>query len=194
MNSISSNSSDSPYITYKIENSLLISLYKRDLQIDIKIAKQIVQQRLSFLNGNHYLNLVDVSHIKSVSKEARDYLAKHDEGLIASAILGENSLSNMITNIFLTFSKPRIPARAFQDKETALQWLSQFNTEPFYEEPVYEFCKLDAIDLKVASWIFSTCPPRILFSYLEFIVKKNYERKGIKLSIKKIYDELVDVL
>ncbi len=194
MNNNDNNFSDSNYISFKIEKSFLIGTYKKNLEIDLEIAKQVVQQRLSFQNGNDYSSLADVRYIKSVSKEARDYFAKQDKGLIASAILGENPLSNMIINMFLTFSKPRIPAKAFQDKENALKWLNQFNVELLKKEPIpiYEFCKLDSIDLKVASWLFSKSP-RALYTYLEFITKNNYKRKGIILNAQKVYDELTEL-
>lgn len=120
------NFSDSPYINYKIENDVLISTYKNDARIDLEIAKKLVAQRLSFQNGNDYLSLTDARHVKSATKDARDYLAKHDEGLIASAILGEGYVSNMIINMFITFSRHRIPVKAFQDSQTALKWLNEF--------------------------------------------------------------------
>ncbi len=129
MNDVESNFSDSIYITFKIENDILIGTYKKDVKIDLDGAKQIVRQRLSFQNGNSYLSLTDARNVKSASKEARDYLAEHDNGLIASAILGENHISIMIINMFITFSKPRIPVKAFQNRELALKWLSQFSVQ-----------------------------------------------------------------
>ena len=77
MNNIDNNFSDSDYITYEIEGSFLIATYK-EISVDFEIAKQIVRQRLSFQNGNDYSSLADIRNIKSVSKEARDYFAKHD--------------------------------------------------------------------------------------------------------------------
>ena len=108
---------------------MVSAVYKSDLKIDLKIAIEVVQQRIAFQNGNSYLNLVDARQVKSATKEARDYLAKHDEGIIASAIIGKSAISNMIINMFITFSKPAVPVKAFQDKENALRWLNQFHKE-----------------------------------------------------------------
>jgi len=57
---------------------------------------------------------------------------------------------------------------------------------------MFEFSKLDSIDLCVASWLRYNCP-RTLYSYLEFIAENDYRRKGTKLNVKKIYDELLEV-
>lgn len=129
MNSVDNSFANSRYTDLKIENSILFATYKPDVKIDLEIAKQIVSQRLSFQNGNSYLNLVDARQLKSATKEARDYLAKHHEGIIASAILVKSAISNMIINMFITFSKPAVSVKAFHDKENALKWLSQFSLE-----------------------------------------------------------------
>jgi len=57
---------------------------------------------------------------------------------------------------------------------------------------VYEFSKLETIDLNVASWLNAKCPLR-LYSYLEFIAETDYKRKGINLDFEKVFDELTGV-
>ena len=57
---------------------------------------------------------------------------------------------------------------------------------------MYEFCKLNPIDLKVASWL---CDKHLLnlYSYLEFIASNDYRRKEIYLDVQKIFNELIEV-
>lgn len=58
--------------------------------------------------------------------------------------------------------------------------------------PTYEFRKLDKIDLRVTSWLYLKCR-HALYTYLEFIAKNEYQRRGIKLDVSKICDELREV-
>ena len=55
---------------------------------------------------------------------------------------------------------------------------------------MYEFNKLNPIDIKVASWLHSECP-EALFAYLEFIANNDYHRKGIKINADRIFCELL---
>lgn len=115
-----------PYLTYKFEGSIVIGVYKK-VSIDIELARRIVRDRLELFNGKSYPSLADVRELKYVSKEARDYFAKQGtEGITALAIVTGSYLTVVIANLFLTFSKPKMPTRAFKTKEQALKWLQQF--------------------------------------------------------------------
>lgn len=119
---------ESTYVTFKIENSILIGIYRKDLTIDLQVAKQIVQDRLSFVNNEVYPALADARYVKLATKEARDYFATKDGTLWmpALAILVGNHLTVIMANLFMRFSKPLIPTKAFRTREQALKWLQQF--------------------------------------------------------------------
>lgn len=63
---------------------------------------------------------------------------------------------------------------------------------PVNNKPMYEFCKLDSIDLKVASWLFCHCP-NTLYSYLEFLADRDTRYQLLKLNAQKLFDELNEV-
>jgi len=57
---------------------------------------------------------------------------------------------------------------------------------------MYEFCKLNVIDCKVALWIFDKCPGR-LYAFLEYLAEEDYQRQGIKLNARKLFNELFEI-
>ena len=119
--------SESKYIKLEIKDSIIIGTYTNDFQIDLEGAKQIVKQRILFQAGNEYPGLVDVNQLKSMNKEARDYFAeKGGEGLLAMAVVANSFVSKIVANMFITFSKPKVPTKAFQHRADAIKWLSQF--------------------------------------------------------------------
>lgn len=83
----------------------------------------------SFINvtGKKYPLLIDSRNIKSISKEARDYLSiqNRETSITAFAIIIESPLSRIIGNFFMGLNKPSVPARLFTNEPDAVKWLEQ---------------------------------------------------------------------
>jgi hypothetical protein len=73
-------------------------------------------------------SLVDSSSMRKSSKDVRDYGAKEmtDESTIAVAVIVSSIINKIAMNLFLTFSKPTYPVKAFSDHASALKWLEQY--------------------------------------------------------------------
>jgi hypothetical protein len=118
---------ESSFVSYRVENALLIATYPEALKIDLEAARFIVHHRLKFTNGVIYPTLLYARHLRAVDKAARDYFAAEGtKGMSALAIIVENFISVVATKLFVTFSKPQIPIKVFKDAEQAVEWLSQF--------------------------------------------------------------------
>lgn len=105
----------------------MIITYKKDLVIDLDIARKIVVERLKVYDGHEYPTLVDIRQAKLFTKEARDYFAVDGVmGMTALALVTGGYFTVMTANLFIRFSKPRVPTRVFKTREAALGWLKQF--------------------------------------------------------------------
>lgn len=118
---------DNEYFTLNMEDGILMGKWKTD-QIDINIAEQVLTQRLIAQNGNTYPLVIDISLVRSSSKEARDLLAskKGCEGISRAAILIDSIVGQMLGTFFMYVHKPLIPSKIFTDEKEAKKWLSQF--------------------------------------------------------------------
>lgn len=97
------------------------------LDMSLENAQSGVKARVKLSEGMSYPVLIDMRGIKSVTKEAREYLADEGAKLIkAGALIVGSPLNRTLGNIFLWVNKPKVPTRLFTDEEEALKWLEQY--------------------------------------------------------------------
>ena len=114
------------YVSIWIEDGILFSNYKKQINIDEKVARQIVKDRIEFTKGKSYPILIDFTNLKSATKEARDYMNDPKGGLVGllrGAFLSNNVVTTVFINLYLKINKPSIPTKFFTNKQEALAWL-----------------------------------------------------------------------
>ena len=117
------------YISVTADESdpnIIIGVYKPKLEIDLNVAKELVDNRIDFTNGHDHYILVDFTNVKSVTKEARDYMNDPNgglRGLLAGAFLSNSLVTTLFINMYLRINQPTVPAKFFTKKDEALNWL-----------------------------------------------------------------------
>jgi len=112
------------FASFWIQKGILYFKYKEDVDIDLAAALQIVTDRLQLQKGKTYPILCDTRGVKSIDKNARRYLAS--EGAIfikALALVCENPLSRIFSEIYIQGNTPPIPAKICNDTKEALSFL-----------------------------------------------------------------------
>lgn len=124
-----SNSMESKIINDKIE------LIKRDDQIyvykainkcsiDLETVKEMTRVGDEWNGTELCANLVDIRDILFADSQARNYGADQFRPHVAGqAILVESRISSSFANLFLKFSKPKVPTKLFTIEKDALNWL-----------------------------------------------------------------------
>jgi hypothetical protein len=98
-----------------------------EAEMSIEVAEACVQKRIAFSEGISYPCLFDITHIKPVNKEVREYFATEGAKLIkAGAIITKSLFTKMLANIFLSINKPQIPIKLFSDEASAIKWLKKY--------------------------------------------------------------------
>lgn len=121
---------ETPYITMWMEGDILCATYKDNLHIDLDIARQVVDDRLTYSQDKSFYCYVDMRGIRSITREARQHLAERgSDQVTAGALLVESILNKTLGNIFLLVDKPRVPIRMFTKKAEAIDWLKQKQRE-----------------------------------------------------------------
>ena len=111
----------------EIKEGIIYANYKQGVVITLQMAKDMVTQRMDFAKNISYPAVVFIDGVKSVSKEARDYLANEGTvGLIAGALVIKSTYNAFIGNFFLRLTKPPFPSKMFTDINAALEWLEQY--------------------------------------------------------------------
>jgi hypothetical protein len=119
---------ESPFIHLCIKEGVLVGTYKKNVRINLDVAKQIVLTRIAFTEGKKLPSLIKSQGVISIDKPAREYLASDEatKGLVASAILVNSHFSSILGNFFLLVNKTKMPVKIFTDVRRAQKWLEQF--------------------------------------------------------------------
>lgn len=111
---------------------ILFFEYTPALEMNVDIAKRLVKDRLNYTNGESRFCLIDITNLKSVTKEAREYMSDPKGGLIGisgGAFISSSVLTTVIVNLFFKINRPEIPSRFFTDRTDALSWLAKIKNE-----------------------------------------------------------------
>lgn len=105
---------------------IVFGSYAPHLMIDLEIASELIENRISFSEGRPVYTIIDFTNVKVVTKEARDYMNSAEGGLkgvLGGAFLSNNIAATLFINLFLKISKPSIPAKFFTNRDEAVKWL-----------------------------------------------------------------------
>jgi hypothetical protein len=111
---------------------IIFGIYSPKLVIDISMAKELVDNRLDFTQGKPVYTMIDFTNVKSVTKEARDYMNNPEGGLkavLGGAFLSNNVVATLFINLYLKVNNPSIPAKLFTNKAEAIHWLTKIKAE-----------------------------------------------------------------
>jgi hypothetical protein len=116
-----------PFVRMWLDDNIFYAVYAPDTEIDLHKAKEAVAARVKLCEAKSYPCLIDIRGLKSMSKEAREYLANEGAKYItALALITGNAFTRTFAQLFLIINNPFIPVRLFDDPQSAKQWLKSF--------------------------------------------------------------------
>jgi len=120
---------ENEYAIVELSNGIIVGTLKPDI-VDKLIAQKAVISRLELSHGKSFPFLINIKSVKTVTKEARDFLASEEgcKGVTAASILIDSVIGSMIGNFFIRISKPLVPTRLFTNEEDAKKWLFKFSS------------------------------------------------------------------
>lgn len=112
------------------ENILFFD-FNDNLSIDVDIIKEVIANRHDFANGEDHYLIMDLSNLKHISSEAKNYAYSSEAGLkniLAGAFIATNPVSRLLANV-LVKTTVDIPSKMFTDKESALKWILEIKKQ-----------------------------------------------------------------
>lgn len=119
-------------LTAEDDSDIVYATYAPRLEINLDIAKELVKDRIWFAENQPHYVLIDFTQVRSVTKEARDYMNSPEgglKGILGGAFLSNNVVATLFVNLYLKVSHPAIPARFFTSKAEAVKWLGKIKNE-----------------------------------------------------------------
>lgn len=124
---------ENEFIKFWFENGLLISSFVNNTTLDLEKIKKVIELRESISDGKQQCWLYDISNLKYVNKEVRDYADKNGQNdLYCIAVLVSSHLEKFMFNSYLKLNKPNIPFLFFTKKENAISWLLEMKEKNNY--------------------------------------------------------------
>lgn len=121
---------ENDFIKFWIEKGILFSRFKKPTELNIDTIKETIAMREKISGGQKQYWLYDITNLKTVTKEARNYATKYGEDFIyANAVLVNSYISKFIYTSYLKLSKPDFPFLCYTKKEKAIDWLLEIKAK-----------------------------------------------------------------
>ena len=115
---------ENDFAKFSVEDGVIHFVYKQGEELDLQGAIQVVADRLKAQGNTSFPIICDIRGLKSVNKEARDYLAKEGSSKVSAVALVVGSPARKVmSNFYLAVNKPDVPTRLFISEEDALTYL-----------------------------------------------------------------------
>ena len=102
--------------------------YLPKLDVSLEDAKEVIDAFRQVCDGKRLPAFIDSKHLKSISREARQYYASDEVAAFVSAIaiIVGTPVSKVFGNCFLAIRNRKVPTRLFTSDDAALAWLKRF--------------------------------------------------------------------
>lgn len=124
------NSVENEYIKFWFENGIMISRFQKGIELDLVKIKEVIGMREEISGGEMQSWLYDITNLKSVPKEVRDYADRYGQDyLYGVAVLVNSHITKFIFNSYLRLNKPNLPFLFFSNEEKAIEWLLEIKAK-----------------------------------------------------------------
>lgn len=94
--------------------------------IDMETLKEMTETGDAWNGDQLCANLVDLRDMGFIDSKTRAYAAEQYRAHVAGqAIIIGSKVSSYFANMFLKFSKPKVPTKLFTNEEEAREWLKE---------------------------------------------------------------------
>lgn len=110
----------------KREDNIYIYKAFEKSAIDLDTVKEMTRVGDDWNGTTLCANLLDIRNVTFIDSKARAYGAEQFRSYVAGqALLIDSKISSYFANLFLKFSKPKVPTKLFTNEEEAMSWLKR---------------------------------------------------------------------
>ncbi len=111
------------------EEGILYQDYSPGTELQLEDSlEELKIYRTTFCEEEKMPIIVDLSNIKTVSKESRDIYSSEEMGdtISAAALIVSNPVNRIMGNFYMGINKTKMPVRMFSGTRDAKHWLKDF--------------------------------------------------------------------
>ena len=116
---------DFPKVKVIIDDRIISFITKEGVVAALEDVKPVIDSVIALLDKNlTYGLLTDFTNGMSMTREARDYAARHELGINSfHAIVINQRFKKLLVDSYILISKPIMESKIFDDKIAAIEWL-----------------------------------------------------------------------
>ncbi len=116
---------DIAYLSYK--DDVLLIVVKDDSIVSVDDMEQLLKACIQLTGGRNYYYIVDVRVNAGANPGVTEYYAKNEynQYRYADAFIINTLAMRLLVNFYMTFNKPAVPTKTFNDPGLAKQWIEE---------------------------------------------------------------------
>ena len=109
---------------YEYDDQILVVNPKVGIVLDKADMVEMLNEAITFTNGERYYALIDTSNHVETTVEGRNYYSTSElsKYRFADAFVVKSLAVKLVVNFYIKFNKPPVLSKTFNDKESALEW------------------------------------------------------------------------
>lgn len=117
---------ENEFLCFEFRDGILFGRYKVN-KMDLEMARAGTAYRIKVMQGKKVPAVADISSIKHIDKDAREFITSSEGGkdLAALAVVIKNPVNRILSSFLMKFNPPEYPFRFFNNVEEATQWIKE---------------------------------------------------------------------
>lgn len=122
---------DTPVAFLSYEDDILFVKMKEGVSLGQTEMEQLLNKAVELTAPNKYFAIIDTTASYDSTPEARNFYAESDfsKYRYADAFIVNSLPMRLLVNFFISFNKPKIPSKMFNNQEGALVWINSLKEE-----------------------------------------------------------------
>ncbi len=122
---------DTPFAILSYENDILLVKMKAGVNLGKVEMEELLKLAVEFTTPNKYFAIVDTTSPYDSTPDSRSFYAESDysKHRYADAFIVNSLPMRLLVNFFISFNKPKIPSKMFNNEKNANEWITSLKKE-----------------------------------------------------------------
>lgn len=122
---------DTAFAFLSFEDDVLYVKMKEGVNLGQLEMEELLKQAVELTAPNKYFAIIDTTSPYDSSLEARNFYAEsgYSKHRYADAFIVNSLPMRLLVNFFITFNKPKIPSKMFNNPDSAREWIDTLKQE-----------------------------------------------------------------
>ena len=122
---------ETPTASLILENGVLFVEMKANINLGLTEMQELLRQAVELNQHKKYFAIIDTQSPYETSLEARNYYSKSEytDYRYADAFIVTSLPMRLLVNFYISFHKPKIPTKMFNNEKKAIEWINSLKKE-----------------------------------------------------------------